>query len=139
MWFWVWTLLIVGSLVGAFFLARYLWRSAKGLMEELGRASARLAESSERLQELSDRAREAAATQHAGPSLFDDVTIHYQRVDAQRAARGRGGSTSTTEARGSVRFRGCRYLPSTAGLPLWPPGPRRIGHIRTAPRISTAS
>jgi hypothetical protein len=87
MWFWVWTLLIVGSLVGAFFLARYLWRSAKGLMEELGRASARLAESSERLQELSDRAREAAATRHAGPSLFDDVTIHYQRVDAQRAAR----------------------------------------------------
>ena len=83
----MWTLLIVGSLVGAFFLARYLWRSAKGLMEELGRASRRFAESSDRLQELSDRAREAAATQHAGPSLFDDVTIHYQRLSAQRAAR----------------------------------------------------
>jgi hypothetical protein len=86
MWFWVWTLLIVGSLVGAFFLARYLWRSAKGLMEELARASARIAESSDRLQELSDRARESATT-HAGPSLFDDVTIHYQRVNAQRVAR----------------------------------------------------
>jgi hypothetical protein len=86
MWFWVWTLLILGSLVGAFLLARSLWRSARGLLEELGRASARIGESSDRLQELSDRAREAA-TQHAGPSLFDDVTIHYQRVNAQRVAR----------------------------------------------------
>lgn len=87
MWFWVWTLLIVGTLVGAFFLARSLWRSAKGLFEELGRASQRFGESADRLQELSDRAREAAGTQHAGPSLFDDVTIHYQRVHAQRVAR----------------------------------------------------
>lgn len=87
MWFWMWTLLIVGTLVGAFFLARSLWRSARGLLEELGRASARIGESSDRLQELSDRAREAASTQHAGPSLFDDVTIHYQRVNAQRTAR----------------------------------------------------
>ena len=86
MWFWVWTLLIVGSLVGAFFLARSLWRSAKGLLHELGESTRRFAESSERLQELSDQAREAA-TQHAGPSLFDDVTIHYERVNAQRAAR----------------------------------------------------
>ena len=52
MWFWVWTLLIVGSLVGAFFLARSLWRSAKSLLEELSRASARIGESSDRLQEL---------------------------------------------------------------------------------------
>ncbi|MFI6427699.1 hypothetical protein [Promicromonospora sp. NPDC050880] len=88
MWFWVWALLIAGSLVGAFFLARSLWRSAKGLLEELGRASARFAESADRLQEAADQAREAASTQHAGPSLFDDVTIHYQRVNAQRAARG---------------------------------------------------
>ncbi|MEU4364879.1 hypothetical protein [Promicromonospora sp. NPDC023987] len=88
MWFWVWTLLIVGSLVGAFFLARYLWRSAMGLMEELGRASRRIGESADRLQKLSDQAREAATSQHAGPSLFDDVTIHYQRAHAQRAARG---------------------------------------------------
>ena len=86
MWFWVWTLLIIGSLVGAFFLARSLWRSAKGLMQELGRASRRIGDSADRLQELSDRARETA-TQHAGPSLFDDVTIHYQRVNAQRVAR----------------------------------------------------
>jgi len=87
MWFWVWTLLIVGSLVGAFFMARYLWRSAKGLMQEVGRASRRIGESSDRLQELSERAREVASTQHAGPSLFDDVTIHYQRVNAHRVAR----------------------------------------------------
>jgi hypothetical protein len=87
MWFWVWALLIVGSLVGAFFLARSLWRSARGLLEELGRASQRFAESADRLQEAADRAREAASTQHVGPSLFDDVTIHYQRVHAQRVAR----------------------------------------------------
>ena len=90
MWFWVWTLLIVGSLVGAFFLARSLWRSARGLLEELGDASRRLSESSDRLQALSEQA-QRAATQHAGPSLFDDVTIHYQRVEARRVARARRG------------------------------------------------
>lgn len=88
MWFWVWTLLTVGSFVGAFFLARSLWRSAKGLLEELDRAYRRVGEASERMQELSDRAREAASTRHAGPSLFDDVTIHYERVTARRVARG---------------------------------------------------
>lgn len=90
MWFWVWTLLILGSLVGAFFMARSLWRSARGLLEELGRASQQIGESSDRLQALSDQARQTA-TRHAGPSLFDDVTIHYQRVDARRVVRARRG------------------------------------------------
>ncbi|WP_125775959.1 hypothetical protein [Antribacter gilvus] len=85
MWFWVWTLLGVGTLVGAFFLARDLWHKAKGLMGELARASEVVGQASERIGEAAARAAETPAPL---PTLFDDVTVHYERVAAQRAARG---------------------------------------------------
>ena len=69
MWFWVWTLLVVGTLVGAFFLARHLWRSVKGLGRELSRASQVAADMSARADELSRALEEAqpstAPTLHA--------------------------------------------------------------------------
>jgi hypothetical protein len=85
MWFWVWTLLVVGTLVGAFFLARHLWRSVKGLGRELSRASQVAADMSARADELS-RALEAAQPSTA-PTLFDDPVVLQERVDLLRAER----------------------------------------------------
>lgn len=39
LWFTVWALLVLGTLVGAFFLLRSVWRSAVGLGRELERAT----------------------------------------------------------------------------------------------------
>lgn len=39
LWFTVWTALVVGTLVGAFWLGRDLWRKAMALLAELGRAA----------------------------------------------------------------------------------------------------
>lgn len=85
MWFWVWTLLVVGTLVGAFFLARRLWRSVKGLGRELSRASQVAADLSARADELS-RALEDAQPSTA-PTLFDDPVVLQERVDLLRAER----------------------------------------------------
>jgi len=85
MWFWVWTLLVVGTLVGAAFLARDLWRKAKALMEELGRAGDVAGRASERVGEAVARAAETSSAPL--PTLFDDMTVHYERVSAQRAVR----------------------------------------------------
>jgi hypothetical protein len=38
-WFWIWTGLILGWLVGVFFGLRWLWRQFKELMEAFGAAS----------------------------------------------------------------------------------------------------
>ncbi|WP_143556696.1 hypothetical protein [Sanguibacter antarcticus] len=35
MWFWIWCALVVGSLTGAFFLGRSLWRKVKALTRAL--------------------------------------------------------------------------------------------------------
>ena len=52
LWFSVWFVLVVGTLVGAFVLGRRLWRSARGLLRELENASALL----ERLDALQEEA-----------------------------------------------------------------------------------
>ncbi|QJW36799.1 hypothetical protein [Cellulosimicrobium protaetiae] len=85
MWFWVWTLLVVGTLVGAFFLARRLWRSVKGLGRELSRASQVAADMSARADELSRALEEAQPS--TAPTLFDDPVVLQERVDALRAER----------------------------------------------------
>ncbi|WP_372595238.1 hypothetical protein [Actinotalea sp.] len=59
LWFWVWTLLVVGTLVGAFFLGRRLYRSGRALVEEAGRAAELASVLSERVTEL-----EAVEQQH---------------------------------------------------------------------------
>ncbi|GED08724.1 hypothetical protein [Cellulosimicrobium cellulans] len=85
MWFWVWTLLVVGTLVGAFFLARRLWRSVKGLGRELSRASQVAADMSARADELSRALEEAQPS--TAPTLFDDPVGLQERVDLLRAER----------------------------------------------------
>ncbi|MCO7271793.1 MULTISPECIES: hypothetical protein [Cellulosimicrobium] len=85
MWFWVWTLLVVGTLVGAFFLARRLWRSVKGLGRELSRASQVAADMSARADELSRALEEAQPS--TAPTLFDDPVVLQERVDLLRAER----------------------------------------------------
>ncbi len=85
MWFWVWTLLVVGTLVGAFFLARHLWRSVKGLGRELSRASQVAADMSARADELSRALEEAQPS--TAPTLFDDPVVLQERVDLLRAER----------------------------------------------------
>lgn len=85
MWFWIWTLLVVGTLVGAFFLARRLWRSVKGLGRELSRASQVAADLSARADELSRALEEAQPS--TAPTLFDDPVVLQERVDLLRAER----------------------------------------------------
>ncbi|MBM7819927.1 hypothetical protein JOE63_002404 [Cellulosimicrobium cellulans] len=85
MWFWVWTLLVVGTLVGAIFLARHLWRSVKGLGRELSRASQVAADMSARADELSRALEEAQPS--TAPTLFDDPVVLQERVDLLRAER----------------------------------------------------
>ena len=85
MWFWIWTLLVVGTLVGAFYLARRLWRSVKGLGRELSRASQVAADLSARADELSRALEEAQPS--TAPTLFDDPVVLQERVDLLRAER----------------------------------------------------
>lgn len=85
MWFWVWTLLVVGTLVGAFFLARRLWRSVKGLCRELSRASQVASEMGVRADELARRLE--AEQPSTAPTLDDDPVVLRERVDALRAER----------------------------------------------------
>lgn len=80
MWFWIWTVLVLATLVGAFFLGRTLWRKAVALGRELGRASEVAAELSERVTELQEiAARQAPDT---SPTVFSDL----EPLRARRAA-----------------------------------------------------
>lgn len=83
LWFAVWTVLVVGALVGAFFLGRDLWRKAGALLSELGRAA-------DALGRLGDATAQAAGPDSVPPmraQLFDDRAALRSRVDELRAAR----------------------------------------------------
>ncbi|WP_273654704.1 hypothetical protein [Cellulomonas fimi] len=92
LWFSVWAVLVVGTLVGAFFLGRRLWRS--GL--ELGRALAAAAETwgqlADRLAELQALAAEnrvdtgPTVLAPRGPLRERRAALREERV-ARRAAR----------------------------------------------------
>ncbi|MBX9247162.1 hypothetical protein ICW40_20425, partial [Actinotalea ferrariae] len=77
LWFSVWTLLVVGTLVGAFFLLRRLYRSGKALVVELGRASDVLAQVAERAEQLEGLTTPAPVDLH-------DVGAARARRDAGR-------------------------------------------------------
>lgn len=65
-WWWlVWTLLVLGTLVGAFFLGRSLWRRAVALGREVARAS----EQTARLGELADEYAAAARERNPVPPV----------------------------------------------------------------------
>ncbi|GEA82848.1 hypothetical protein [Cellulomonas gelida] len=88
MWFAVWSLLVVGTLVGAFFLGRRLWRSVVELGRELaraGEAAGALAARAEELAEIAARERsDTSATLLADRDELREVVL---RLRAARRAR----------------------------------------------------
>lgn len=91
LWFTVWTVLVVGTLVGALFLLRRLYRSGRDLLRELDRAAQVLGEVAERSEELARLATERAPL--APVDLTDPGPARERRVAAavatarRRAAR----------------------------------------------------
>lgn len=84
LWFTVWAVLVVGTLVGAYFLGRSLWRKATALFAELGRAAdvfARLGDASAHLGE-EDR------TPPVHAQLFADREPLRARIEELRRERG---------------------------------------------------
>lgn len=75
LWFSVWFVLVVGTLVGAFFLGRHLFRAGKALLEALEGLTAQL-------DLLTSRAAELAATVGTSPApvdLLDDGPARARR------------------------------------------------------------
>lgn len=85
MWFAVWSVLVVATLVGAALLGRDLWRKARRLGAELSRASAELDAANARISRAVAEA-EAAAPE-IRPTMFDDPTELHERVADLRLAR----------------------------------------------------
>lgn len=85
MWWAIWCVLVVGTLVGAFFLARDLWRKGVALARAAGEAGRALGDASARIAEAVDHAQ--ANPPDTSPTLFDDPTTLRERVAAQRRAR----------------------------------------------------
>lgn len=86
LWFTVWTVLVVGTLVGAFFLLRHLYRSGKALAVELGRASEAMAEVADRTAELTA---EAEARAVPAPVDLSDPEPARRRRDETLAVKAR--------------------------------------------------
>ncbi|TDE92516.1 hypothetical protein EXU48_13240 [Occultella glacieicola] len=80
LWFSVWTVLVLGTLVGAFLLGRRLWRSAKALMAQAGETSRVMADLSAKVAEL-----EAAAG--ATRTFTPDLAATQEQRENWRARR----------------------------------------------------
>ncbi|MGF0116808.1 hypothetical protein ACQFYA_10840 [Promicromonospora sp. Marseille-Q5078] len=85
MWGWIWAGLVVGTLVGAFFLGRHLWRVGVRTLREASRAGEALGSAGDR---VSAAVAEAEAHRvDTSPTLFDDPTALRERVAQQRRRR----------------------------------------------------
>lgn len=82
LWFSVWTVLVLATLVGAFLLGRRLWRSGLALGRELSRAADVAAQLADRVDEL----KAARGEVETGPTLFADPEPLRARVAELRAA-----------------------------------------------------
>ncbi|WP_146901410.1 hypothetical protein [Cellulomonas aerilata] len=83
LWFIVWTVLVLATLAGAFWLGRDLWRKSRALLAELERAGRVVGE-------LGDRAEALTAAAEAQPlhhDLLGDPDVHRARLAALQAAR----------------------------------------------------
>lgn len=85
MWFWVWAVLVVATLVVAFLLGRRLWRQTVALGRELARAGEAAGRLAERVDELRAAAERTAAD--TSPTVFADRGPLRERVDDLRAQR----------------------------------------------------
>lgn len=96
LWFTVWTLLVLGTLVGAFLLGRDLYRKGRRLLTELGRASEVFAAIAARGEE---RAGQLVLTTPAPVDLTDPEPARARRVlAAQGTARRRAARQARHEA-----------------------------------------
>jgi len=86
-WFWIWTCLIVASLVVAFFVLRVLWRKLRALFDELGRASEVLDRLSERTQELTEALERIEEARAAEKSAFPDTVAAQKQMALVRGKR----------------------------------------------------
>ncbi|UZN05203.1 hypothetical protein [Cellulomonas sp. S1-8] len=103
LWFIIWTVLVLGTLAGAYVVGRRLWRSAVALGHELGRASDVAAQLTARAAELEEQAR--TARQDEPPALGRDPQELRDRVEQlrgvrreQRARRRAGHRTTVADA-----------------------------------------
>ncbi|MCL3862802.1 hypothetical protein [Actinotalea sp. K2] len=97
LWFTVWSVLVVGTLVGAFFLGRSLYRSGRELLRELERAAEVFEVATDRVEELTALAEARGAL--APVDLSDPEPARARRVAARAAtARRRAARTSRHEA-----------------------------------------
>ncbi len=90
LWFSVWTVLVLATLVGAFLLLRRLYRSGKALVVELTRASEVLAEVAERAEAIAGLTTPAPVDLHdveAARARRAVAAVSTQRRRAARAAR----------------------------------------------------
>lgn len=85
-WWLTWSVLVVGTLVGAFFLGRSLWRRAVALGRELSRAGAVAGQLSDRVDEL-EAARAARTWVHPLLADEDDRAGWRAGIAERRAAR----------------------------------------------------
>ena len=84
LWFTVWTVLVLGTLVGAFFLLRHLWRSGKALLAELERAASVAERLAARAEELQEQMAERGSLQAV---VLDDPAPARERRAALAPAR----------------------------------------------------
>lgn len=87
MWFLIWTLLALGTLVGAFFLFRSLWRQFRALLREGGDSAERVGEIGATLQGRIDariaQQPSTAATVGRDPELLRPRVAESRRVRAE--------------------------------------------------------
>jgi hypothetical protein len=85
LWFTVWTVLVLATLAGAFWLGRDLWRKGKALLAEVERAGRVVGELADRADALTAAAQaQAQAIRH---DVLSDPDDHRERLALLRAAR----------------------------------------------------
>lgn len=95
-WVVVWSVLVVGTLVGAFFLGRDLWRRFRALVAELHEASAVLGQLAEHATTLAEQAQEA---ERAARAAREAVLLPEPDEARERWAENRARARERREAR----------------------------------------
>jgi hypothetical protein len=85
LWFTVWTVLVLATLAGAFWLGRDLWRKGKALLAEVERAGRVAGELAVRADELAAAAQEQAGAIHH--DVLGDPQVQRERLAVLHAAR----------------------------------------------------
>jgi hypothetical protein len=104
LWFTVWTVLVLATLAGAFWLGRDLWRKGKALLAEVERAGRVAEELAARADALTAAAQ--ARTQAIHHDVLTDPEAARERLAVLRAARAaRRAERELRHATTSTRWR----------------------------------